>query len=146
MSRNIELFDEYASRILADLYAAFPIEIGLDASKISGVTNFDEFGGPADTGEIPAKAFEVALGTIRWLQDSGYIRSRHELTRRGLTGAVLTANGLAVLKSVPKSVSPQTTLGDRLIKIAQSGATEAAKEAVKAVLATGIAMVTPAMV
>ena len=93
----------------------------------------------------PSKHFDVAYGTIEWLLDSGYIRSSHDLSAHGLTGAVLTAKGLTVLKAVPKSVSNSDSFGDKLSLAVRTGAADTARELLKAIFARGAEMVMPGM-
>ncbi len=75
---NIELFDEYTARVLAMLYENFPVRIGLDATKISGVKGFDDVGAPLDESGNPSIAFEICYATIEWLIDAGYIKVKNK--------------------------------------------------------------------
>ncbi len=137
MTMNIDLFDEYASKILAQLYESFPVKTSLDATKLSGHTESNDLGVIIDDDGNESKYFDVARATIEWLWESGYIKSNSEMKPHGLPSAVLTSKGLAVLKSVPKSIKRTDTLGDRLAAAVRSGGKETASELLKAALAKG---------
>lgn len=130
---NIELFDEYTARILAQLYEAFPRKSLLDARSVCGHESADEFGRVLDDDGKPSAHFDVALATIDWLTETGYIRAE---SRRqwGFCGAVLTAQGLLVLKAVPDSIQPLEAVGDRMTRLVKAGSIGAAKEAAKAAM------------
>ena len=137
--RNIELFDEYAARIFADLYQSFPVRKPLDARKLCGHAEHDEYGRIVDERGEPSKPFEIARATIAWLQDTGYIRGT-DLHVWGLSQAVLSPMGLAVLKSVPSSLKVEESTGDRLTRMVREGSYEGAKDLVKSAITTGSAM------
>ena len=137
--KNIELFDHYAARILAELYEAFPVKRPLDARKLCGHSDVDEWGTILDERGERSKAFEVARGTIEWLSETGYLRGG-DLGRYGLNGAVLTAMGLDVLKAKPESLRGADSMGDRLVRLVREGAFDLARDLVKSALASGAAL------
>lgn len=139
--KNIELFDEYTARIFADLYRSFPVKRSLDARKLSGHEDYDDFGRILNERGDPSKEFEVAYATIEWLFDTGYIRG-HEPSGSGMSLAVLSPMGLAVLKSVPSSLKAGESMGDKLSKLLAEGATDSARDLVKAALAAGASAIT----
>lgn len=136
---NIELFDEYTARILAELYEAFPRKTFLDARSICGHQNIDEFGQVLDPEGKPSAHFEVAFATIDWLAETGYIRAT-DIRQFGARDAVLTAQGLLVLKASPESLTPTEAIGDKITRLVKAGSMGLAKEAAKAAISTGVTM------
>ena len=151
MARNMELFDEYAARILADLYEAFPVKKPLNASDYCGHSEINDYGEPIDENGNPSKAFHIARATIEWLIETGYIRS-DGMWQYGAKPAVLTPMGLAVLKAAPeqaseatpcqKSLAVKETTGDKLVRLIRAGSADAAKDVVRATIAGGAALIT----
>lgn len=137
--KNIELFDEYAARIFVELYQSFPVKIFVDARKLCGHEEIDDFGRILDGRGEPSKPFEIAHATIAWLKDTGYVRGE-DMHAWGLSQAVLSPMGLAVLKSVPSSLKVSETTGDRLAKLVRDGSYDGAKDLVKSAIAAGSAM------
>ena len=135
--KNIELFDGYTAEIFAGLYRTFPIKGAIDARNLSGHFETDEFGTIINGKGAKSHEFEVARSTIEWLYDTGYIRG-DEPSEYGISRAVLSPMGLAVLKAAPESLSASSTVGERLSQLLQSGATDAAKDLIKTALASGI--------
>jgi hypothetical protein len=138
--KNIELFDEFVARILAGLYEHFPVKSGIDARVLSGHMETDQFGGILDERGEPSRKFEIALATIDWLVDTGYIRTG-ERRDWGYPQAVLTASGLEVLKASPESLKAREAIGDRIVRLVKDGSLGLAKEAAKAAISTGIGMI-----
>ena len=139
--QNIELFDEYVARTLGMLYGSFPIRIGLDALQMSGNPEVDDFGVPIDERGKRSKAFDVCMATIEWLIDTGYIDCK-ERDQYGYSRCALTARGLEILKAVPASVQAQETIGEKLFYLIRKGSSiELAKEAAKAAIRAGMAIV-----
>ncbi len=138
--KNIDLFDEYTARIFAQLYQAFPVKTGIDARKLCGHSETDDFGRVLDDRDEPSKPFEIAHATISWLADTGYIRGG-DMHSWGMSQAVLSPLGLAVLKSVPASLKVEESTGERLSKLVRDGAYDGAKDLIKSALATGSAMI-----
>lgn len=143
--KNIELFDEYVAKIFGDLYENFPIPIAVNACKISGYEDTDEYGTPVDSEGVAVKDFEVCKATIDWLIEAGYLRAKNG-NQYGYSQCVLTAKGLEVLKSVPDSVVVKTSLGDKLIVALRKGATGAATEAGKTAIRIGAGLLPGGMV
>ena len=138
---NIDLFDEYTAAIFTKLFEAFPRKISIDAREICGHGTCDEFGSVLNPEGKPSAQFEVALATIEWLRETGFIRvsSMHGF---GAMGAVLTASALLVLKSTPESIKVSESWGERLVRFTREGSFGLAKETAKAVIgvAAGLAM------
>lgn len=132
--RNIELFDEYTAKIMAVLYERFPNKRALDVREICGHTAMNDFGLVVDDNGNPSGAFDVAMGTLEWLGDNGYVRYNKN-SGYGWTDVVLTEKGLAMLNKVPNSVASKETFGDRLSRFVREGAMGLAKEATKAAFA-----------
>jgi len=137
---NIELFDEYAAKTLAQLYQTFPVPTNLDARNLCGHHDIDEYGHFLDEQGNPSKAFDIAKATLDWLVESGYIRVQHT-SQVGYQYAVLTAAGLEVLKASPESLKVKETLGDKLVRFTKEGSISLAKEVAKTAISTGVALV-----
>ena len=134
---NIELFDEYTARTFASLYESFPRKKVIDAREICGHSETDEFGSVLNRAGERSKHFEVAMATIEWLIETGYIRAA-EMDQYGARDAVLTSQGLMVLKASPDSLKPVEGIGDRIARLVHNGSIDAAKEAANAAIALGI--------
>lgn len=139
MARNMDLFDEYAARILAELYEAFPVKTPLNASTYCGHSEINDYGEPVDENGNPSKAFHIARATIEWLIETGYIRS-DGMWQYGAKPAVLTPMGLAVLKAAPESLATREATGDKLVRLIRAGAADAAKDVVRAAMASAAAI------
>lgn len=129
--KNIELFDEYTTIVMAQLYESFPIKKTIDARNLCGHSDIDEYGGVVDASGRPSKAFDLAMATIEWLGDNGYARYK-ERWAFGWTDVVLTEKGLTMLKALPNSLASKETFGDRLLRLVKEGSISLAKEAAKA--------------
>lgn len=140
MSQNMDLFDEYAAAILANLYEAFPVKKPLNAADYCGHMDVNDYGVPVDENGNPSKSFDIAKATIEWLIETGYIRSEG-MWQYGSKGAVLTPMGLAVLKAAPESLTVRETTGDKLIRLIRSGSKDAAKDIVRSAITAGASFV-----
>ena len=109
-------------------------------SKMSGNPEVDDFGVSIDERGKRSKAFDVCMATIEWLIDTGYIDCK-ERDQYGYSRCALTARGLEILKAVPESVQAQETIGDKLFYLIRKGSIELAKEAAKAAIRAGMAIV-----
>jgi hypothetical protein len=138
--KNIDLFDEYVAVILAQLYEGFPVKRGIDARKISGHTEINDWGGVADEAGNPSRKFEIAYATIEWLVETGYIRAA-DRSQFGFSQAVLTASALEVLKASPDSLKVKEAVGERIVRFVKEGSLGLAKEAAKAAISHGIGMI-----
>ena len=136
---NIDLFDEYAARIFAELYQSFPVKRSLNANQLSGHHEFNEFGVVVNENGEPSKQFEIAHGTIQWLWETGYIRG-DSVSQTGMFNAVLSPVGLAVLKATPASLTAEVSTGEKLTTLVKDGAFDTAKDLVKSALTAGSAL------
>lgn len=127
MQNNIEMFDEYVSKILGQLYRSFPIPGFLDGLKLSGDEELDDFGMVLGANGQQSKGFEVCVATIVWLREEGLISTK-DGNGYGYSECVLTAKGLAVLKSTPESLKSKASLGDALVAALRTGSRGAAAE------------------
>ncbi|MFM0175597.1 hypothetical protein PQR33_40485 [Paraburkholderia sediminicola] len=136
MPSNIEKFDLLTAKILADLYARFPVRATITASRY-GVAPEDGLrsDGSWDAGILGELDF--FCDTVRWLGQSGYLDFSSELDGGVFEGGVLTAKGLEILKAMPASLSPAQPLGDYLLDSVRAGATDALKKGVAAALSAG---------
>lgn len=134
---NIDLFDEFAAKAFAKLYEEFPRKIYLDAREFSGDSAEDDFGRILDERGEPSKRFELAKATIEWLIANGYISSS-AIHDWGARESVLTPSGLQVLNVAPDSLTPNVTLGEKIVRNVRSGSWALAKEAAKTAIKVGI--------
>lgn len=135
--KNIDLFDEYAAAVFAALYERFPVKQSLDARQICGHMVVDDFGVVVDDAGRPSKAFDIALSTIEWLGDNGFV-SFEKRQNFGFGNVVLTAKGLETLNAKPESLGGKESFGERILRLMREGSTEFAKEAGKAAIAHGV--------
>ncbi len=141
MCSNIDLFDRYATHILAELYQAFPFRHDLDIVELlekwgdAEAIQRDAFGQIEDA-TIRRRA-ELLEATIDWLGEAGYLTWRQHNTGY-YAQAILTAKGLEVLKSTPDSLKKKKMLGDHLVEVVRTGAQEAIKTAFSIVVTQGI--------
>ena len=61
----------------------------------------------------------------------------------GISQAVLSPMGLAVLKSVPESIQIKETTGDRLAKLVKEGSFDGARDLVKSALLASLRLAAP---
>jgi hypothetical protein len=127
---NIEKFNVLAAQVLADLYQSFPIPRELACAQFGFSSEYNK-------NDAPCEELIFFMSSVRWLGESGYIRYSKENTIL-FWDAVLTAKGLETLCSMPDSLSPGKTLGERLKDAADSGSKTVLAEAIKIVLATGV--------
>lgn len=106
MQSNIEKFDFYSAKILAFLLDEFPIKKDIyilkDIIKDSNATNEDK---------------KFVYETIIALRDFGFISFKEEIQTLSLEcflGVRLTLKSLEILKSIPKTLQSNKTLGEKL--------------------------------
>lgn len=133
--QNIDLFNGYVAQTFSRLYENFPVEAFVDARFLCGHDEVDDFGCVVDRSGRRSRPFEIALATLVWLSDSGYV-TLHGSNGYGHT-ARLTEKGLVLLRSVPKSLSASEPFGDRLQRLVSEGSMELASSAIKALISTG---------
>lgn len=117
---NIDLFDEHAAAVFAELYEHFPLRRPITAEAIIGI-GIDPYNPPP---KVP-HALRVYDATVEWLAESGYIALEGN-ARQGV--ATLTMKGLEVMKAVPASLQGHGSLGDALVSTVRSGGAAAGKE------------------
>jgi len=132
MADNVELFDDFAARILARLYEEFPRAMEL-APQVIGVSEE-----PDPWTDGLRRDTEICMATIYRLRDFGLIAGEH--APYGLSQARLTLRGLQVLRGVPESISDEPAgLGRRLADtIASKGPGEAARSIVRSVITEAV--------
>ena len=135
--RNIDLFNEYAARILGQLYEKFPVKDDLDVRSITGHTDVNEWGAICAPDGRESKEAQVAYATIEWLADTGYIRADDRRYPFGFARCVLTAEGLRLLEATPESVQITETAGDKLVRLVKEEAIGLARDTVRAILSLG---------
>lgn len=128
MCRNIELFDAYTAKIFARLYERFPMPDDVSIIDFLGQGSLGEYGDIVDEHGKKLAEANIAWHTFIWLKETGFIRIEGEHAYLSLTGIVLTAKGLEVLKATPSSVQPSSRIGDVLIGMLKTGATESASQ------------------
>jgi len=137
MCKNIELFDEYTAKIFARLYSTFPMPQDISMIDFLGRGHFGEFGEVVDEEGDPIKDAQVAWHTFIWLNETGFIRIESKHAYLSLSGIVLSAKGLEVLKATPSSVQQGKQIGTELIGMLKAGATESAKQLIQQAIQLG---------
>ncbi|MGF6202701.1 hypothetical protein [Pseudomonas laurylsulfatiphila] len=137
---NIERFDEMSADILAHLYEAFPIPVGVGPRVVDlteeVVLDYDPVSESWVTaGERDAET-EFFEATLEWLALSGFISKKSAPVNRPVY--TLTAYGLQALKHVPRPELGSETLGEKLSSATKNGAGEIAKEALNQALSIGM--------
>ena len=135
--QNIDLFNDYTAAILSKLYSQFPVKNGIDARQLCGHSDVNDFGLVLDERGQPSKAFEIAVSTMEWLTDYGYV-SYANRTSYAFSQAVLTAKGLEHLRRSSDALKSKETLGERLTRFVSDGSKEFARETVKTLLSMGV--------
>ncbi|MBL3588996.1 MAG: hypothetical protein JMN24_04265 [gamma proteobacterium endosymbiont of Lamellibrachia anaximandri] len=74
--------------------------------------------------------------------DTGYIDTQSS-NQYGFSQCALTARGLETLKSTPKSVQINETIGEKIVYALRTDSMEAATEAAKAAISAGISVIPP---
>ena len=111
---NIDDFDTYAAEVLSRLFLAFPLRIPLDPQDLTGGEAPDPDAAPDSEEGRRRLQFEIAVATVTWLRDEGYIVAPWHGHLR-FHGCVLTAKGLRALLQLPDRLAADRTVGDRLI-------------------------------
>jgi len=119
---NIEIFNVYAGRIFALLYASFPIARAIrHADTVNPPERVAEVGTDTEGGK---RKMEIASQTVMWLADTGYLIVRGSDPIR----YVLSPKALEALNAVIPVLSPKEqakTLGDQLTEATKQAGTEA---------------------
>lgn len=134
VSDNIELFDDFAARILARLYEHFPQPTGLIFTMFGC-----EDAEPELSGALPYEA-DVCVETMYRLMDFGFIAGNRE--QFGVSQAVLTLKGLEILNAVPSAIAEEGRLGDRLSHAVNQGAEETYRSVIRTVMTKGVELLT----
>jgi hypothetical protein len=119
---NLELFNLYATRILAQLYDEFPVARGMVDEDIAFPPA--ERTGRLDGAPDIAHKIKVAEQTRFWLRDTGYLIEREGNTYR----YVLSPKALEVLNASPEALAVKETLGNQMKKVAKDATTEGTKK------------------
>jgi hypothetical protein len=104
---NMQLFDEITARVFAQLYGAFPLAVSVDCMTLMGASQIDDYG------NVTREA-NLCIHSLRWLHNEGYVKVV-TFGQCHASGVVLTAKGLAALKSSPESLEYKQTLGERIV-------------------------------
>lgn len=114
--KNIEQFNFVAAMLLATLYAQFPKRIQLNTVELTNAQK-----GVGEWEWSVSRSYQnVFADTLQFLLDEGFVRA----SGQGAQGTVfaqtvLTMKGLAVLNSVPESVSDKKSFGEQLGELSQ---------------------------
>ncbi|PSU44765.1 hypothetical protein C9J12_25545 [Photobacterium frigidiphilum] len=104
---NPELAEEFIARIFATLYESWPVRIGLDAQKITGIDYDVELLCGIPSVPVP-REWSICSELFNWLKDEGYIKTdgfRGNVWTLGRTQ--LTHKAIEVLKKVPDPLNPE---------------------------------------
>jgi len=108
MMDNIEAFDLTVAVILAKLYKQFPQKLSLECDSFC-----EELDIPNYTKEEKIK---LCSATMTFLQENDFIVSNSKNNSIAYAYVSLTIKGLTALKSEPKSLSNNESIGKRLIR------------------------------
>lgn len=129
---NIELFNGITGKVFADLYQSFPIEAEIKVyDYLEDFIAEDDYDG---SWEFP----EMTKATIKWLDKAGYIWLTEPQAYGGVYKATLTPKGLEVLKQVPNSIEPTSSIGEKIVEYSKSKFSEGMNEIVKTAISEGI--------
>ncbi|WP_045393019.1 hypothetical protein [Vibrio rotiferianus] len=139
MSENVIKFDQLVAQVFENLYSEFPKQIALNPCKLLGYEvsdnvedHRDEFGGFIDP--LTREDSEFFAYTLAWLYESGYLIGT--VSGAWNSRVTLSLQGLQLLKSVPKSVESNETLGEQLKSAIKNGSKEHAATLMKEALST----------
>lgn len=122
MTEKLDKFNKCAALIFDSLYQSFPVP------KDFQIEDFSEF--------ITEEDRDIFFSTMRFLEKEGFIRYENAVYR-GYISVTLTAKGLVILNSTPKSIDSTESLGSKITVAVKSGAQEMMKavigEAIKAI-------------
>ncbi|WP_350431075.1 hypothetical protein ABIS04_10890 [Shewanella sp. H8] len=127
--KNIDKFNEITAQMFSALYEKFPEKVKFDSREI---LNFQgEFGEYVDgiwneNPELPSEEVEFVQAVADWLMDEGYIKGVFQSYSPTGTSVTLTSKGLAVMNSVPDSISESSTLGQELSSLVKEKSKEEA--------------------
>lgn len=126
--KNIELFDLYAGKILAELYVSFPLKIDIDVCDMleMKISEHDM--------SVPKECM-IFNDTLEWLKESGFVYYE-ECYTYAFRRVVLSAKGLEVLKATPASIKRKDGIGEQLRDVVATGKKEAIRRTVDTILAS----------
>lgn len=136
---NIDEFNLITGRVFALLYDRYPVPIEIDPSALAmdiGVVPPEMMQGEPDPAQgllSSGRRFDQVLdGTLRWLDDEGFIRRAPVSVT---SGVVLTKRAFATMNATPKVLDPNQnknagTIGDRPSSAASEIGTEAGRSAI----------------
>lgn len=133
---NLDLFHEFAAEILSTLYRNFPARVPLDGGVLAGDQEPDPDAAPDTEEGERRRRFEVALATVAWLRDEGYLVAPWCGPHR-FDGCVLTAKGLRALLRVSDRLAADRTVGERLVAATRDRYSWNGAEVVRAALGLG---------
>ncbi|MDT8428484.1 MAG: hypothetical protein RQ757_06930 [Pseudomonadales bacterium] len=121
--KNIDLFNEFAARVMADLYEAFPKRVPIDFVALSGSAGVDEYG-------YPGPKCEICSETVGWLISQGYVEAT-DIDLYTASQARLTEKGYTTLSAVPSALKTKDAAGAQIVRMLKAGAKVAAIETLK---------------
>lgn len=134
---NIEKFNEIVGIIFGKLYESFPLKIDLLSIEVIGEPLQYSDGIYSDELCTTVEDHRFFLDTVDWLMTNGYLAGT--MSSASCHRAVLTAEGLEVLKAIPDSL--ETPLGDRIKETLKTESKEALRSLVSQTLGIGLQFV-----
>ena len=116
MPVNIDKFEKCSALIFDKLYQSFPIPNDFN------IKDFFEFNTEEDS--------YIFYSTVNFLEKEKLIRYQ-DAVYGGYIGVTLTARGLAILNSTPKSMVSSESIGSKIIAAVKSGAQEMMKASIR---------------
>lgn len=115
---NIEAFDVTTAALFAKLYKSFPKKVQIECDRF------------CDEMDIPGYSKEekesMCKHTMSFLKDNGFIITNSKDGSVAWAYVTLTMKGLAALKSQPKSLDEEESVGKRLVKAIETGSMDIA--------------------
>lgn len=136
---NIQKFDLITGCLFNILYQKFPVPVVVKSNSIDLLSDY-LWG--QDNDEYQYKDYFNT--SLIWLKKVGYIDydELYDIDDKAavVSGLVLTAKALEVLKAVPICLDSTTPLGDMLGEVVKDGAKDAISSVVRDVLSMGVKM------
>lgn len=136
---NIDIFNLAVAEIFGECYANFPMRIKLNCVDVAVLVCESYSEGELENDDIVQKETDIVFESIRWLNDAGYLwtQGSDDLHYYQVT---LTPKAFEILNLVPKNLSTNKSIGEKLMSGVTALGKEASLESVKLALSIGASM------
>lgn len=128
MSKDMELFNKFTAHLLGVLFDHFPVEKDIRLEDFECLNNEENLA--------------IFFSSIKFLKREGFINYSNTVYG-GFMSVTLTAKGLTVLNSSPKSLETKEPLGKRLSSALQNSGPEILKVTVSEIIKLGLDLSRP---